>query len=64
MIEKALRDEDNCTAFTAFSFDYCIIEKMLEWLEREDTDVERLAATGLCLATVTYFLAEMFQALF
>ena len=58
--EKALREKDNCTDFF---FDYCIIEKVLHWLEKEDSDIEKLAGTGLCLATVTYFFAKMLQAL-
>lgn len=60
MTERAWRKEDNCINFAS---DYCLIEQVLGWLEREDTDVERIAGYGLCLATVTYFLARLFQSL-
>lgn len=58
MMERAWRKEEHCVGF---STDYCLIEKVLGWLEREDTDVEKVAGYGLCLATFTYFLARLFQ---
>jgi len=58
--EKAWWEEDNCADF---SFDCYIIERVLHWLEKEDSDIEKLAGTGLCLAAVTYFFAKMLQAL-
>ena len=37
------------------------VEKVLGWLEKDDQEVDKVAAYGLCLATVTYFLARLFQ---
>lgn len=58
MTGRAWREEDNCVGFSS---DFCVIEKVLGWLEREDSDVERVAGYGLCLAAVTYFIARLFQ---
>lgn len=41
-----------------------VVEKVLDWLEREDSELERVAGYGLCLASVTYFLAKLTQACF
>ncbi len=37
------------------------VEKVLWWLEKDDQEVEKVTAYGLCLATITYFLARLFQ---
>lgn len=60
-MERALRSESNCTRYT---FDCCIIEKVLGWLEKEDTDLEKLAGYGLCVAALTYFSARLLQFIF
>lgn len=46
------------------SFDCLVVEKVLGWLEREDTEAERMVAYGLCLAAVAYFLAGIFHYIF
>jgi len=61
MTERAWRKEDSCLSFSS---NYCLIEQVLDWLEREDTDAEKMAGYGLCLAAITYFLARLFQFLF
>ncbi len=42
---------------------YCVIEKVLEWLERGDTELERVTGYGICLASCTYFIARLIQLL-
>ncbi len=58
MIERARMER---CSYLSFYSDYFTIEKVLVWLEREDTDVEIIAGYGLCLVVVTYFLARLLQ---
>lgn len=41
-----------------------VLEKALEWLEKEDSEIERMTGYGICLASVTYFLARLAQSVF
>ena len=43
--------------------DFCIIEKLLCWLEKDDTEIERVIGYCFCLAAVTYFVSRLFQAI-
>ncbi len=58
MIERARVERYGGLSFCS---DYFTIEKVLIWLEREDTGVEMIAGYGLCLVVVTYFLARLLQ---
>lgn len=60
-MERVWREEDNCMEFDS---EYGVIDRVLWWLEREDTDMDKMAGYGLCLAAVTYFVARLIQALF
>ena len=43
--------------------DFCVIDKLLCWLEKDDTEIETLVGYCFCLATVTYFISRLFQSL-
>jgi hypothetical protein len=60
-MEKALRGKEEY--LLTISGD-SVLEKVLDWLEREDSELERVAGYGLCLASVAYFLAKLAQACF
>lgn len=47
-----------------FKTDYCVIERLLSWLEKEDAEIERVIGYSFCLAAVTYFISRLFQSLF
>lgn len=57
-MERALRVKDEYTCYK----DLGLFDMILDWLEREDGELEIMAGFGLCLATVTYFIAHLFQA--
>ena len=40
---------------------YNIVKKTLHWLEKEDSDFERLVGYGFCVAAITYFAANLFH---
>ena len=40
---------------------YNIVEKTLCWLEKKDSDFEKLAGYGVCVAATTYFAANLFH---
>ena len=52
------------SAVLNFKTDYCVIERLLGWLEKEDAEIERVVGYGFCLAAVTYFFARLSQSLF
>ncbi len=58
--EKVLRDSESCTRFT---LNYDLIENLLNWLEKDDSDLEKVIGYSICLMVVTYFLARTLQAL-
>jgi hypothetical protein len=40
--------------------DYSIIDRLLGWLESDDTEFEKVFGYSICLAAVTYFIARLF----
>ena len=38
-----------------------IVEKTLYWLEKEDSDFERLVGYWFCVAAITYLIANFFH---
>jgi predicted metal-dependent hydrolase len=46
------------------SYDLGLLDKALEWLEKEDSEIEKMTGYGICLASLTYFLARMVQTIF
>lgn len=59
MVERVLRLKEDCDCYT----DYRLIDRVLDWLEREDGELEMITGYGFCLAAVTYFAARLVQAL-
>lgn len=47
----------------AYCEDFGLIDRVLDWLEREDGELEIMAGFWLCLTAVTYFFAHFVQAL-
>ena len=43
------------------SNNFSIVEKTLCWLEKEDSDFEKLVGYGVSVAATTYFVANLFQ---
>jgi len=60
-MERTLSGESGRQNFLLCCF---VIEKVLGWLERKDTEAEKTAGCGMCLAAVTYFLARLLQSVF
>ncbi|MDD3895301.1 MAG: hypothetical protein PHU36_09850 [Syntrophomonadaceae bacterium] len=58
-MDRVLRVKEEYSCYT----DFGLIDRLLDWLEREDGELEIIAGYGLCLATVTYFAARLVQAL-
>lgn len=42
---------------------YDIIDRLLSWLESDDTEFEKVFGYSICLAAVTYFIARLFVSL-
>jgi hypothetical protein len=43
--------------------DCSIIDKTLSWLERDDTEYEKVFVYCICLAAATYFIVNVFRVL-
>jgi|BarGraNGADG00212_2_1021979.scaffolds.fasta_scaffold107727_2 hypothetical protein len=43
--------------------DYSIVDRLLGWLESDDTEFEKVIGYCICLAAVTYFIARLFISL-
>ncbi|TEB10684.1 hypothetical protein Pmgp_02135 [Pelotomaculum propionicicum] len=57
-MERVWKEENTMINFKT---DYDVIEILLGWLEKDDTEIEKLFGYGLCLAAVTYFVSRLFQ---
>ena len=40
-----------------------IIDRVLGWLESDDTEFEKVFGYSICLAAITYFIARLFGSL-
>jgi len=58
-MDRVLRIKEEYTCYA----DFRLIDRTLDWLEREDGELEKIAGIGFCLAAVTYFAARLVQAL-
>jgi hypothetical protein len=54
-MEKVLGIKEDYVCYSDFS----VIDRVLEWLEQEDGELETMVGFGLCLVTVTYFAAQL-----
>lgn len=59
-MERVLKKEivykvDSCDK----CLDELIINKILSWLEKEDSDFDKVLSYGLCLTAFTYFWARL-----
>ena len=59
MVERVLRLKGEYVCYE----NYGLIDRVLDWLEREDGELEIMVGFGFCLAAVTYFAARLVQAL-
>lgn len=48
--------------YTCYS-DFRLLDRVQDWLERKDGELEIMVGFGFCLAAVTYFAARLVQAL-
>lgn len=56
---ERLWDEGDC--FRQAASDNCsIVDRLLSWLESDDTEFEVIFGYGVCLAAVTYFIGRLF----
>ena len=58
-MDRVLRVEVEYTCYGEFG----LIDRALDWLEREDGELEKIVGFGFCLAAVTYFAAHLVQVL-
>lgn len=58
-MERVLEVKERYACYT----DLGLFDRVMDWLEREDGELEVMAGTGLCLIAVTYFAAHLVQAL-
>lgn len=42
---------------------YSITDKVLSWLESDDTEFEKVFGYSICLAAATYFITRLFVSL-
>ncbi len=57
-MDRVMRIKEEYACYT----DFVLIDRLLDWLEREDGELEILAGFWLCLAAVTYFAAHLVRA--
>lgn len=60
VFERALRERES---YTSFTLNYNLVERVLYWLEKDDSDLEKVIGYSICLMVVTYFLARTLQSL-
>lgn len=60
-VEKAWR---GFQSYSAIILEDGFVNMVMEWLEKDDSEVERLIGYSLCLAALTYFLTKLCQVLF
>lgn len=58
-MDRVLKVKEEFICYT----DFGLIDRLLDWLEGEDGELEIMVCFGLCLMTVTYFAAHLVQAL-
>lgn len=52
-------NEDDCI-MKADAGDYSVVDRVLGWLESDDTEFEKVFGYSICLAAMTYFIARIF----
>jgi hypothetical protein len=57
--EKALNKRESCM----FTFNCNFLDRVLDWLEKDDSDLEKFISCSICLMVVTYFLARTLQSI-
>lgn len=57
-MERILSEEDYFMNIGAE--DYSFVDRVLSWLESDDTEFEKVFGYCICLAAVTYFIARLF----
>ncbi|HHU85241.1 MAG: hypothetical protein ACOX86_10400 [Pelotomaculaceae bacterium] len=62
-MEKVWREKEKYLLTSSVS-GCSVLDKALEWLEKEDSEIEKMTGYGICLASLTYFLARMVQTIF
>ena len=62
-MEKVWREKEKYLLTSSVS-GRSVLDKALEWLEKEDSEIEKMTGYGICLASLTYFLARMVQTIF
>ncbi|HPZ44448.1 MAG TPA: hypothetical protein PL078_10720 [Bacillota bacterium] len=61
-MEKVWREKDKYLLTLSVS-GYSILDRALEWLEKEDSEIEKMVAYGICLAALTYFIAGLVRSI-
>jgi hypothetical protein len=58
-MERVLGVKEEYACYT----DFDLIDRVLDWLEKEDGELEIMVGYGLCLVAVTYFAAHLILSL-
>jgi hypothetical protein len=53
--------DDNDRYIQIGARDFSVIDRLLSWLERDDTEFEKVFAYCICIAAATYFIANIFR---
>lgn len=60
-MERLLNEDDYF--MEASTEKYSITDKVLSWLESDDTEFEKVFGYSICLAAATYFITRLFVSL-